>query len=123
MTFYTNTKNYPATGQKTITVKTGAPNPGLTDILDGTLTTTVVGLFGEPLTNTVQDVASGLTLDRDSYVYSDNLKRSYTVTHLDGTTETANYACCGLDTATDRDGVITQYIYDPAKRRIGTTRL
>ena len=124
MSFYTYAENTPSTGQKTTTVKTGAPNGSFNDIVDGTLTTTVVGALGELLSSTVQDVYSGgLTLDQDLYVYSDDLKRSYTVTHLDGKTENLNYACCGLDSQTNRDGVLIQHLYDSAKRHIGATQL
>jgi RHS repeat-associated protein len=108
---------------RSVTVFTGAPNAGRTAILDGTETVSVYGTWGELWTNLVTDIASGLVLARDTYVYSDALHRSYTVTHLDGTTEAASYACCGLDTTTDRDGVTTQYYYDDAKRQVATARL
>ena len=42
---------------------------------------------------------------------------------LDGTTESMQYACCGLDNATDRDGVTTFYTYDAMKRLVATSRL
>jgi YD repeat-containing protein len=45
------------------------------------------------------------------------------VTYLDGTTETVSYACCGMDSQTDREGVTTSYTYDAAKRQVATTRL
>ena len=41
------------------------------------------------------------------------------MTHLDGTTEYTHYDCCGLDHTVDKDGVSTDYLYDPAKRQIG----
>src|SRR5207249_7735213 len=82
------------------------------------------GSWGEVLTNIVQDIASGgLITDLETRVYADNLKRSHTINHLDGPSETLSYACCGLDSQTDRDGVTTQYTYDAAKRRVATTRL
>ena len=52
----------------------------------------------------VQDIASGATLSQDIYTGYDSLYRSYTVTHLDNTAESFQYACCGLSAATDRDG-------------------
>ena len=109
---------------KTVTVQTGAPNSTQTTIVDGTQTTTVTGgLHGEPISEQVQDIVSGITLSQKTYGNYDVLLRPGIVTYLDGTTESWSYACCGLDTATDRDGVTTQYIYDAARRKIGSTRL
>src|SRR4030095_12150981 len=33
------------------------------------------------------------------------------------------FACCGLSSSTDRDGVTTDYIYDGIGRLVGSTRL
>jgi RHS repeat-associated protein len=105
-------------------VQTGAPNSGHNAVADGTIVTTVVGGSGEIVSNIVQDAATGIFITQDSYAYSDLLRRSYTVTHLDGTTESVEYEdCCGIDTTTDRDGVTTTNLYDTAKRLIGTVRL
>ena len=92
-------------------------------ILDGTHTATAVGLWGEVLHRETHDLASGVTLARDAYSYFDSQKRSHTVTHLDGTTESVNYDCCGLESTTDRDGVTTRYAYDAAHRQTASVRL
>jgi RHS repeat-associated protein len=123
MTMYANTVD-PYTGQCTFITKVGVPNSTRDDIVDGTITTVIVGLWGQPLLRQVQDIASGgLVIDQNTYAYTDSLNRSHSVTGLDNRTETQVYSCCGLDSETDRDGVTTQYSYDAAKRRVATTRL
>jgi RHS repeat-associated protein len=123
MTFYSYLQNVPASGQRTISVTNGAPNANKNGIEDGTITTTVLGGWNETLSVLVQDAASTLTTSQQSYTYTDDLKRSHTVAYLDSTTEVFNYACCGLDTYVDRDGATTQYLYDAARRQLGSIRL
>ena len=91
--------------------------------MDGTVTTTDVGAWGQLTNRVVEDIASQILLVQDIYGGYDSLYRSYTVTHMDGTSESFEYACCGLDTATDRDGCPTQYYYDAADRQTGSMRL
>jgi len=108
---------------RTNIVKSGVPNGGKTDITDGTKSITLIGSIGEVIWRTNIDIGSGIVLSSENYSYADALKRSYTVTYLDGTTESVSYACCGLDTTTDRDGVVTQYTFDALKRQVASTRL
>ncbi|MGC8990895.1 MAG: hypothetical protein ACP5MD_12310 [Verrucomicrobiia bacterium] len=98
----------------------GQPDPASpTNILSGTVTTTVTGHLGQLLSRTVQDKPSMIILSRETYQYTDEFFRSYTVMHLDGRTETHQYGCCGLEIETDPDGVQTQHLYDPMGRHIG----
>ena len=121
MTFYTYIER---SSGKTTQVNTGVPDSSGQVIVDGTQTTTVVGQWGQILSSEVQDIASGLSvIDLEAYTYTDDLNRSHTVGYLDLSTETFNYACCGLDTYIDRDGVPTQYSYDAARRQTACTRL
>jgi RHS repeat-associated protein len=122
MTIYSYGSSADFTSQ-TNTVATGQPGIGGTNIVDGTMTTTILGNVGQVLSSTVADISSGLTIQSDSYTYLDDFDRSYTVTHIDGTSETYQYDCCELDSMTDRDGVTTYYGYDPLKRLVSTTRL
>ena len=92
-------------------------------IVAGTAATSIVGTWGQPLTSEAQDIASTIWLQQDAYTGYDGLRRSYTVTHLDYTYESFQYACCGLSAATDRDGCTTQYYYDAAKRQTASSRL
>ncbi|MGO8931763.1 MAG: RHS repeat domain-containing protein [Limisphaerales bacterium] len=108
--------------EMTTTVLSGQPDGTGTNIVDGTQTVTLTGPAGELDSRTVVDVASTITIVQDTYTYNDNLNQSYTVWHLDGTYESVQYACCGIDTTTDRDGTVTQYSYDALKRQAASTR-
>jgi RHS repeat-associated protein len=113
----------------------GVPSPGWTwsemlntdwtegpDVADGTLTTTVVGTWGELLSESVEDVGSQKLLDYRTCTDYDPMRRGHTTHYLDGTTETSQYDCCGLSTTTDRDGVVTHYSNDDARRQVATLR-
>src|SRR6185369_13002138 len=52
----------------------------------------------------------------------DELQQSYSVTTLDGRMVTYSYACCGLDSVTDKDGAQTTYDVDYLKRQVAATR-
>jgi hypothetical protein len=109
---------------QTTVVLNGQVDPNSdTNILAGTITTAALGHVGQLISTTVQDKASTTILNQDNYTYLDEFRRSYTVAHLDATTETYQYACCGLDTTTDRDGVQSQYLYDDMGRQLGRTIL
>jgi RHS repeat-associated protein len=112
--------------QKTTTILSGVSDPAnSTNILSGTITTTVTLLGGQTLTNVVlarQPGASDVLIDRDIYTYLDARLRSYQITHFDGTSEQFNYDCCGLGSKIDREGTVTQYFYDSLKRQIATLR-
>ena len=118
MTIYNYFTNSAGTMQTNITA-TGQPDNMGATIIAGVSNVTVLGPVGQVLSQKQVDIASGVTLANDSYTYLDNAQRSYTVTHLDLTTETVNYACCGLENTTDRDGIQTVYLYDAAKRQYG----
>lgn len=110
-------------GSWTNIVSTGAPNTGGTAIVDGTKSVTIYGPVGQMISQTEADIASGIVTMQDVYGNYDSLNRPQQVTHLDGTTDQTQYACCGVDNTTDRDGVITQFLYDQMKRQVGSRRL
>jgi len=110
-----------ATGLTT-TVWSGVPDATGTNVVDGTKAVTVVDLGGNSISNATYDIASGLLLSSAVTLQTDDLGRPTLVQYNDGTTETTQYGCCGLDNTIDRDGVFTQYLYDPAKRQIGYAR-
>src|SRR6267154_4119460 len=60
---------------------------------------------------------------QSTYSNFDDFGRPGRVTYLDGSYEDTQYACCGIDSTTDRDGVTTTYLRDAAKRQIGQSRL
>ena len=95
----------------------GAPNAGKTVVIDGLETTTIEDIYGNLISETVTDIASGLTLSFQLVTSSDELGRPLRIDYLDGTYETFVYSCCGLSTYTNREGVVTSYFYDALKRR------
>lgn len=103
-------------GSQTNTVYTGQPNGSKTAITNGTKEVTILGPLSEMISRTVTDIASTILLSADTYSNYDEFNRPTRVTHLDGTYEDTIYACCGLDSTIDRDGVITQYHIDTIVR-------
>jgi RHS repeat-associated protein len=90
----------------------GAPDANTNAVISGTKTVTVLGLAGQMISRTVSDIATGVVLSQDTYSEEDEFLRPQRVTHLDGTSELTEYGCCGVDSSTDRDGVVTTYLYD-----------
>ena len=117
MAFYNYSQG--TNGWQTNTVSTGQPNGGGTAIVDGTQTSTVIDAFGQKVSVTVQDIVSGAVLQNDVYSNFDPLDRAQQVTHLDGTSNLFDYACCYLQDSVDQDGALTGYLYDSAKRQYG----
>jgi YD repeat-containing protein len=110
-------------GTRTNIIYSGVPNAGQTAIVDGTETITIVGPVGQMISRTQIDIASGITTAQETYSNYDQFSRPQCVTYLDGTSNVTTYACCGVETTIDRDGVATYYQYDAAKRLIASTRL
>ncbi len=114
------TYNYITNGiYQTNIIVTGQSDPTYTYIVDGTSNVTVLNRSGYKVSVAAYDVLSGILLSQDSYGNFDNYGRPLQVTHLDGTTEYTQYACCGLENTTDRDGLTKVYLYDAAERQIG----
>jgi RHS repeat-associated protein len=63
-------------------------------------------------------LASEISSDPDP---TDPFQRPRRVDYLDGTYSRSTYGCCGLDTATDKDGTVTSYGYDTLKRLNSTS--
>jgi RHS repeat-associated protein len=111
-------------GFRTAATTVGAADPGnALSVLQGTVTTNVYDQIGQVVTNTVYDAASGSVISSTVRSNPDEFGRMRTVTHVDGTTEQTYYACCGVESTVDRDGVTTTYQYDTLKRQIASTRL
>jgi RHS repeat-associated protein len=105
-------------------VCSGQPGPYGTNIVDGTITITVNGALGEILLRKTIDIASSprITLSSETYAYDDDIKQSYTVTSLDGLSRSVQYACCGVDNTTEKDGTLTTYLYDGLRRQTAFMR-
>ena len=70
------------------------------------------------------DTANNVNVKTSSTINSnfDEFGRALTTTYLDGSTVTRTYGCCGVETETDRDGIVTTYAYDDFKRVSYTVR-
>jgi len=96
-----------------------------TNVVQGTQTQMLLDSLGR-ITNQVTTYVSNsvltTVLSRLTYYYSSNPSiRDYQVVNLAGLTNQFYYACCGLSSTIDPDGVITSYGYDSLKRQVATT--
>jgi YD repeat-containing protein len=110
-------------GTFTTTVDRGEPQGAA--IKEGTRTITVLGSVGEQLSRTTRVLSNSIPtaiLAQDTYTYTDDFKRSYTLVSLGNRTNEVQYACCGLDTEIDWEGTPTSYEYDALGRRVATLR-
>ena len=128
LTVYSYSTN--ASGESVVTVLTGSPagtDPlTATTIVNGTEITTVVGSYGETISQTsrwIDGGTAGATFASVTFSDFDDARRWRRMDLVDGTYETRTFDCCGLGLITDRDGVTTQLLYDAAGRQIGSTRL
>ncbi len=94
-------------------------------IRQGTKTITVSSVAdGHVLSSTSYDCATNIVTDRRSYSYFGTGNHSYTITFLDGSTETHNRTdCCGETSSIERSGVTNEFVYDVRKRLVVTKRL
>lgn len=100
----------------------GAPSTtAVTDytvtITAGTKTVEERTVYGQRISRTVTDIATGTVIEDELASAFDAFGR-VTETLLFGGlyTENRSYACCGLESETNRDGVRTEYTYDPLGR-------
>jgi RHS repeat-associated protein len=123
MSFY----SYVATAtNRTTTVSVGEPTGNKTNVYNGTQTVTVTGNVGQTISRVVKSIVNGtvgVTLASETYSNFDEYGRPLRVTYLDGTYEDTSYGCCGVESKSDRDGVVTEYLYDSLKRQVATRRL
>lgn len=121
MTFYSYSRSG-VTGEKTTVTEAGVPDAWESGIVDGTRTTLVEDAFGHFLSEDIVDIAGNRLLGTRLTTASDAFGRPTRIDYLDGTAEEFSFACCGLQSQTDREGVVTFYTYDGLKRRKTETR-
>lgn len=97
-------------------VSRGHPSGGTID--DGTRTITITDPVGNLLSRTNIDILSGLTTSVEIYSDPDDYGRPRLIIYLDGTSTYTTYGCCGPDTVTSREGVMTTFSYDDLRRRV-----
>ncbi|MGA1495634.1 MAG: hypothetical protein ACO37D_09590, partial [Rhodothermales bacterium] len=114
---------YVDNGTRTTTVAAGQPNGTDSAIVDGTQTVTVIDALGYLVSRTVTDIASGITIASQVHSNTDEFGRPRTTSFMDGSQEDSEFACCGLDTFTDRSGLTTQYWYDELGRLTASSQL
>lgn len=123
MQLYDYVNNNTGGGQRIETVLSGQPNGDFTAVTNGTKTVSVVDAAGVAVSRASYDIAlgDGYALDSETH-YRDSLGRIYQTIHLDGTSTTVNYDCCGIESSVDRDGVTTTHIHDVLHRQVGAMR-
>jgi len=110
-------------GNSVSTVKTGQLNGAMSDVNAGTMGVTVTNLTSNSVVSvTTSDIASGLRISSWTATQTDQWGRPTAIAYSDGTTDTRTYACCGLGSETDKEGITTSYNYNLAGRLISTTR-
>jgi RHS repeat-associated protein len=102
---------------------TGQPDSTGSYVVDGVSNVTVLNVSGYMVSAASYDVLSGYALSTDTYGNFDSYGRPQQVTHLDGTTDYTQYACCGLESTTDPDGLGTLFNYDTDKRSVGYEKI
>ncbi len=109
--------------QMTTTVLSGqADGASATNVVLGTKTIAVVGVTGQMLSRTIQDLPSQIVTASETYGNFDEFNRPRLTTYLDGSTSAIDYACCGPDNTIDRDGTVTQFYYDTLGRQTANLR-
>jgi RHS repeat-associated protein len=102
----------------TVTELTGALNSRTapTAVTAGLVTVKAQDSSGSTLSSTTTDAESSLIVAQTLYTDFDHYDRAQRIDYLDGSYETRQYACCGLQSVTGRDGVTTTFDYDDLKR-------
>lgn len=109
-------------GEVTTLVETGPTDLSALAVLSGTRWETLSDSFGRTLGQITTDIATSSTLESYVITETDDFGRHTRIDYADGTFELSDYACCGLASTTDRQGVTTHYEYDPLGRLERTTR-
>ena len=108
--------------QKTVIARQGDMSWGWGWVNFGTQTTTITDIAGNLISEMVVDIESDLTLSLKTVPNMDAFGRPTLIDYNDGTTESINYGCCGIDSRTDREGDVTSYTYDAFKRVLTESR-
>ncbi len=105
----------------TTTAKTGKPNEGGTDIVEGTKTLTVTNGQGHPISTETFAIQGGVETSAsckhsDPEDFDQYGRVLYVRDQNDVILSSTDYNCCGVNSTTDREGVTTAYTYDEFNR-------
>lgn len=97
-------------GTRTIT-ETGQPGSGGT-VIAGRKNVLDRDSRGNTISDVTRDIATDLVIAEAITTETDEFGRPTEIQYLDGTSESFEYACCGLEQKTDRTGLVTTYQHD-----------
>ncbi|MEI6780001.1 MAG: TIGR02269 family lipoprotein [Verrucomicrobiota bacterium] len=95
-------------------------------VVDGSTVRTTYNSQGQVISKLTWDIALGEStgvIGSETWSDFDLYQRPRRVDYLGGEYESRTFSCCGLATATDREGVMTSYDYDCQGRQYTSTRL
>lgn len=112
------------TGWRTNISYSGQPATGDTNIVDGTITTTI----SDPTNRTISSITiaypQNFVTDSQTYTNFDAFGRPQRTVYLDGSSSEVTYSdCCGFGSSTDREGTTITNVFDPLKRLVLTKNL
>ena len=108
-------------GQLTTRVESGVPGyiqdpMAATSVIKGLQTVSIRNVQGKVISRTVTDIETGLVVDSWLANMTDSHGRVVSSLFQDGSEETSVYGCCGLESRTDRSGLVSEYQYDSLGR-------
>ena len=107
---------------RTTTLSRGTPSADGTKVVKGTKVERTQGPRGHDLLEITTDLGSGRVTGRKEVIETDVYGRPCRTVFLDQTTQSVTYACCGTETETSREGVLTTYVRDALGRALETER-
>jgi RHS repeat-associated protein len=127
-------------GGKDVVTSTGTSSGGAVSL--GRQTTTTYNRYGTAIRSFTATIgySTNITLDHTAVTLVDAFGRALTTAHfgsstaVDGSvqativnaplwTTATSYSCCGIDSTTDRHGLITSYAHDGLRREVKSTSL
>lgn len=108
---------------QTRTLAHGKPDAGGTAVADGTRREITYNVGGQVVLDESWDIATSALTSRKAWTNADEFLRPRLVTFLNGESASRTFACCGIDSLTDTEGVTTTFAYDALGRPYLSSRL
>lgn len=109
-------------GDLVTTVSSGALAADGQSVIAGIRSVSRMDAAGRELFAGTYDIASNLLLSSNIQSAFDEFGRVTQTDYSDGTSSETVYGCCGPDTVTGRDGIVTSYVYDDLQQVVSETR-